>query len=57
VLRKLQDQDPWPDPEESPPTLGQQFRIIFRTARDRIVVLYSTAKTFFISIYKRIKKS
>ncbi len=29
VIRKLMDQDPWPDPEEPPPTLGEQFQNIY----------------------------
>ncbi|MFN2145042.1 MAG: AI-2E family transporter [Anaerolineales bacterium] len=57
VVRKLMDQDPWPDPEEPPPTLAQQFNTIFISARRIIQAIPGKAKLLITSIKQRISRN
>jgi len=57
VIRKLQDQDPWPDPEEPPPTLGAQFRTIYRSARSWMQSRSEKTRNIYSSIRKRMNKN
>jgi len=41
VIRKLLDQEPWPDPETLPPTLGKQIRDISSSIKVQAEKLYS----------------
>lgn len=57
VIRKMLDQDPWPDEETSPPTLRQQLKEIFRTARDGAVKAFERIRSFFSRLFKRNKNN
>ena len=56
VIRKMVDQDPWPDEEVPPPTLRQQFKAIYINVRDGVNRLAARIGEFFRSIGERIKK-
>ncbi|MBN2045010.1 MAG: AI-2E family transporter [Anaerolineales bacterium] len=56
VVRKLMDQDPWPDPETPPPTLGEQLSKVFQSVRNWLKLIPQQVKDFFSSLSKRIKR-
>lgn len=56
VIRKMLDQDPWPDEEIAPPTLKEQFKDIFEAARDGLVRTVRRVKQLYTKIYQRITK-
>lgn len=57
VIRKMLDQDSWPEPETPPPTLRKQFNSIYITIRDGALRAYAWLKSKFKSISERIKKN
>lgn len=56
VIRKMLDQDPWPDEEIEPPTLKEQFRDIFIAARDWVVKTVRKIGQFFQKLYQNISQ-
>lgn len=56
VIRKMLDQDPWPDPEVKPPTLKEQFRDIFISVRERVVGIARSVAAFFRRLYTKLTR-
>jgi predicted PurR-regulated permease PerM len=56
MVRKMMDQDPWPDPEVAPLTLREQIMEIIRPIRDRILSGIGLIKILFIKIAERMKR-
>lgn len=56
VIRKMLDQDPWPDPEVKPPTLKEQFRDIFISVRERVVRIARSVAAFFRRLYTKLTR-
>jgi predicted PurR-regulated permease PerM len=56
VIRKLLDQDPWPDPEISPPTLEQQVRALVSSARDWIGKVWNRLSGWFKNLIEKIRR-
>ena len=58
VIRKLLDQDPWPDPEVKPPTLNEQFSAILKSARNGIKNTFGRVSGWIKQkIFKRKEKN
>jgi len=56
VIRKLLDQDPWPEPEIPAPTLGQQLRSIIGSARNRAENLWGRLSGWFKKLMAKIRR-
>ncbi len=56
VIRKMMDQDPWPEPEVAPPTLREQFVSFYISIRNSIKSGFDWMRNFFKSIAERIKR-
>ncbi|MGD2026460.1 MAG: AI-2E family transporter [Anaerolineales bacterium] len=54
VIRKMLDQDPWPDPEVEPPTLREQFKDLFGSTINFILQTAQSVADFFRKLYSRI---
>lgn len=56
VVRKMLDQESWPEPETPPATLREQFKSIFLTIQDGAQKIIAWIKGLFNRITERIKK-
>ncbi|MCB2178625.1 AI-2E family transporter [bacterium] len=56
VIRKMLDQDPWPDEEIEPPTLKEQFRAMYFSARDWVVKTAKKIGRFSQKLYQNISQ-
>jgi len=56
VIRKLLDQDPWPDPEIKPPTLEEQLRELLQSAKNRLGTIWDRLSGWFKNLMEKIRK-
>ena len=54
VIRKLLDQDPWPDPEVKPPTLEQQVRAFASSVKSWMVRVGNRLSVWFKNLMTKI---
>jgi len=57
IIRKMMDQDPWPDTETIPPTLGKQVREILQRAGEWLSKARGTLTSFYKNMIARIKNN
>jgi predicted PurR-regulated permease PerM len=56
VIRKMLDQDPWPDPETIPPTLSEQIKDIIKSSRDVFTRASRAVSALLKKLIARIRK-
>jgi len=56
VIRKLLDQDPWPEDEIQPPTMSQQIKEISTSIRERVKTIFSRTAGGIKNLISKLNK-